>query len=482
MLIVAIAPLVTISLYSHPCADDYTYGLLTHKAWSSSHSLIEVIKQAFLQVKSSYHTWQGTHTSVFLMALSPAVFEGSVSYGASAWIMIFMLLISVISICDAVFVHVFGAKKWMSFFVAAVTSFWMLESMYSPVNGLFWFNGSVHYWFMHACMLICLSNIIKYWCEGQNKNHTSVKILHIISASFFAFICGGANYSTALLTGCILGLCVLLGIFIYKAFLQIIPLLIYSISFAISVLAPGNSVRGGYFEGKGAVDAIIEAFKLTLRDDVHWIDIQSGIILLMIIPFLYVIARGTDFSKKRWLPVISIPVSFGLHAVLNVPLFFAMGGAGIARQENICKLWFQLMVVINCFLVICAVRPWLDSMGEKMCVKVQENSGIRFVVIALSFYMILALLLGVHMKFSNKSIFQYSSYIAYVEIKNGEAADYYSTYEERLSILEKGNGDIILPEYNVRPYLLYLDDIDSNPTEWKNTSFANWYGVQSVAK
>lgn len=115
MLIVAIAPLVTISLYSHPCADDYTYGLLTHKAWSSSHSFIEVIKQAFLQVKSSYHTWQGTHTSVFLMALSPAVFEVSVSYGASAWIMIFMLLISVFSICDAVFVHVFGAKKWMSF-------------------------------------------------------------------------------------------------------------------------------------------------------------------------------------------------------------------------------------------------------------------------------------------------------------------------------------------------------------------------------
>lgn len=84
-----------------------------------------------------------------------------------------------------------------------------------------------------------------------------------------------------------------------------------------------------------------------------------------------------------------------------------------------------------------------------MCVNIQENSGIRFVVIALSFYMILALSLGVHMKFSNKSIFQYSSYIAYVEIKNGEAADYYSTYEERLSILEKGNRDIFLPEYNV---------------------------------
>lgn len=482
VLIAAIAPLVAVSLYSHPCADDYTYGLLAHRAWGDSHSFFEVIKQAFLQVKDSYYSWQGTHTSIFLMALSPAVFEGSVSYGLSAWIMIFMLLISVISICDAVFVYVFGAKKWMSFFVAAVTAFWMLESMYSPVNGLFWFNGSVHYWFMHACMLILVSNILKYWSECKNKNRTAVKAVQIITASFFAFLCGGANYSTALLTGCILGLCVVFGVFLCKTFLQIIPFAVYGVSFAVSVLAPGNSVRGGYFEGKGAVDALIEAVKLALYDDVHWIDIQFWIILLLIIPVLYIISKRTDFSKKRWIPAVSIPVSLGLHAALNVPLFFAMGGGGVARQENICKLWFQLMVVMNCFLVICAIRPLFDGMIEKICTKAKGKNGAGFTVIALGFYMILALSLGVHMKLSDKSIFQYSSYIAYVEIKNGEAADYYSMYKERLEILKKEKGDVVLPEYNVRPYLLYMDDIESNPLDWKNTAFANWYGVNSVTK
>lgn len=64
MLIAAIAPLVAVSLYSHPCADDYTYGLLAHRAWGDSHSFFEVIKQAFLQVKDSYYSWQGTHTSI----------------------------------------------------------------------------------------------------------------------------------------------------------------------------------------------------------------------------------------------------------------------------------------------------------------------------------------------------------------------------------------------------------------------------------
>lgn len=482
MLIVAIVPLVIVSLYSHPCADDYTYGLLSHKVWVDSHSIIETIKQAFLQVKSSYYTWQGTHASIFFMALSPAVFEGSVSYGLSAWIMITVLIVSVISISDAFFVTIFGAKKWMSYFVALVTAFWMLESMYSPVNGLFWFNGSVHYWFMHGCMLICLSNILKVVGEGKNKNRAIIKVLHIIFASFFAFLCGGANYSTALLTGCILGLCVLLGFVLYKTFLMVIPLGVYIVSFAISALAPGNSIRGGYFEGKGPVEAIFEALKLTIYDDTHWIDLQLWIILLMILPVLYIMAKKTDFTKIRWLPIVSILISFGLHASLNVPLFFAMGGAGVARQENICKLWFQLMVVMNSFLIVCAIRPMIDCGVEKLSSKIHDKRGVKLAVITLLFYLGMALSIGVHMKLSDRSIFQYSSYIAYVEIRNGEATDFYSTYEERLKILEKEKGDVVLPEYSVRPYLLYMDDIESSVTDWKNTAFAKWYDVHSVTK
>lgn len=481
LLLVAIAPIIGVSMYSHPCADDYTYGLMSHRAWLNTHSIVETIKQAFLQVKSSYYTWQGTHTSIFLMAMSPAVFEGNVSYGLSAWIMISMLLVSVYSILNTVFVKIFNAPKWMNFFVASITSFWMLESMYSPVNGLFWFNGAVHYWFMHGCMLIMVSCILRYFFEKMHKNRTAMKVLYLAIASVMAYLCGGSNYSTALTTGCILGLCLILGIALCKCWLQIVPAFGYIISFAISVVAPGNSVRSGRFDGKGPVSAVLEGISLALYDELHWIDLQFFIILLMLIPILYLMARKTDFTKKRWLPILSILISFGLHATLNVPLFFAMGGGGLARQENICKLWYQLMVVINCFLIICAVRPLLDGVIEKIYSRVSSKPSLKS-LIAISFYFIMMLSIVAHMKLSDKSIFQYSSYIAYVELRNGEAGEFYSVYEQRMNILKSENGDVTLPEYTVKPYLLYLDDIDADPMDWKNTAYANWYGVSSVKR
>lgn len=481
LLLVAIAPIIGVSTYSHPCADDYTYGMMSHSAWLNTHSVVETIKQAFLQVKDSYYTWQGTHTSIFLMAMSPAVFEGTVSYGLSAWIMIIMLLVSVNSILNTVFVKIFNAPKWMSFFVASITSFWMLESMYSPVNGLFWFNGAVHYWFMHGCMLISTSCVLNYFCERMHKNRTAIKVLYLVLATFMAYFCGGSNYSTALVTGCIMGLCLILGIVLCKCFLQIIPTFSYLISFAISVAAPGNAVRSGRFEGKGPVSAVLEGIKLALYDELHWIDIQFFFILLIILPILYLMARKTDFTKIRWIPIISILISFGLHAAFNIPLFYAMGGGGLARQENICKLWFQLMVVINIFLIICSIRPLVDGAIEKIYSKVGSKAGLKTLIVV-SFYFLLMISIVAHMKISNKSIFQYSSYIAYVELRNGEAREFYSVYEERMDMLKSEKGDVTLPEYTVKPYLLYLDDIDSDPMDWKNMAYASWYEVNSVRR
>lgn len=481
-LIIAIIPLVKVAKYTHPCADDYTYGFLTHEAWTTTHSITKTIGQALSQVKETYNTWQGTHSSIFLMALSPAVFEGDISYGMSAWIMIGILLISVFCILHAFFVRFIGIGVAKSAFVSAITCFWMLESIYSPVNGLFWFNGSVHYWFMHGCMLLSISNIVCFFAERRKKNRTAVKLLNIALSSFFAFMCGGANYSTALLTGCILALLVLCGIVFLKVYLQIAPFVLYLASFAISILAPGNSKRGSNFAGKGPLESIVEAFKLALYDATHWVDLQTVIIVLMLLPVLFTMSKKLDLKGRLWLPVISIIISFGLHASMYVPLFFAMGGGGIERQENICKLWFELMVVINLFLIISAVRPFIEKHVDCLAKRADSKSGLRALVISLSFYIVLVGGLLLHMKLSDRSIFQYSSYIAYVELKNGEAKEYYSTYEKRLEQISEGNPDVVLEDYSVKPYLLYFDDITSDVYDWKNAAYARWYGLNSVRK
>jgi len=485
LLLVAILPLVYISRYSHPCADDYTYGRLTHAAWQETHSLFPTIKQAFEQVKISYNTWQGTYSSIFLMSLSPAVFEDSISYGMTSVLMLAMLLASVFCITYSVFVKIVKTQRWKWFFIAALTSFWMIESMHSPVNGIYWFNGSVHYFFMHAIMLFMITCSLNYCIEKREKNRLAAKIIYIALTAIFTVFCGGANYSTALLGICVLALMLLGDCILSKKFsLLAIPLVTYIAAFLTSIVAPGNSVRSSKFDGKGPIFAILESMKLAIKDDLTWTDLQFVIIILLALPVLYNITKYVKITIKWWIPIASVILSYLFHSVLNVPLFFAMGGGALARQENICKFWFQLMVMFNVFLIICAVKPLTDKILSKIAAKLikpkSSTSGFNPLPILIIFYVLMFGIMLVHVKKSPKCIYQYSSYVAYSQYRSGEILEYEAIYQERMSIIESDAADIILPAYTSKPYLLYFDDITSDPYDWRNTAFAQWYGKNSV--
>ena len=92
LLLIAIIPLVIIGFYAHPCADDYSYGYYTHGFWSTTGSLSETLRWACHQVKATYDTWQGTFSSVFLMALSPAIW-GEGYYFLTSIIMLTMIIV-----------------------------------------------------------------------------------------------------------------------------------------------------------------------------------------------------------------------------------------------------------------------------------------------------------------------------------------------------------------------------------------------------
>ena len=55
-------------------------------AWKETHSLLQVLKGAMITVKKMVG-WQGTFSSIFVMALQPAIF-GEDGYRMVPWIMI----------------------------------------------------------------------------------------------------------------------------------------------------------------------------------------------------------------------------------------------------------------------------------------------------------------------------------------------------------------------------------------------------------
>ena len=66
LFLLSLIPLLAISFYNRPAADDYSFGILTVHTWRETGSIWQTILTAFSQVKKTYLDWQGTFSAVFL--------------------------------------------------------------------------------------------------------------------------------------------------------------------------------------------------------------------------------------------------------------------------------------------------------------------------------------------------------------------------------------------------------------------------------
>ena len=71
--VVSLIPIILLSTYNFPCADDLGYSIYTRHAWVDTHNLFSVLGAAGRKVAESYQIWQGTWASIFLMALQPGI-------------------------------------------------------------------------------------------------------------------------------------------------------------------------------------------------------------------------------------------------------------------------------------------------------------------------------------------------------------------------------------------------------------------------
>lgn len=56
-------PLLLLSLYNHPSADDYNYSDTTHQVWLVTKSFFQVFIQAIKESVHNWHSWQGLYSS-----------------------------------------------------------------------------------------------------------------------------------------------------------------------------------------------------------------------------------------------------------------------------------------------------------------------------------------------------------------------------------------------------------------------------------
>lgn len=480
--IASLIPLFMIGRYNYPVADDYTFGAACRNVWVEGHSVLAVIVRAATRAWEYYLEWAGCLSSSFFMALQPGVF------GESFYKLTPFLMIGIISLSTAYLMHVIFIKllKCNAYIINSITVFMlfvMVQCMPDPAEGLFWYNGAVHYTFMHGISLFFYGMLISSLIEKDKRK----KCRGFIFASILGCVVGLGNYLTALNVGIVFAFFIF-SFIILKKFneqkLILIPAVFFYLSFIINVTAPGNSVREAASDGMNPVKAIFASFYYVLD---YCLGDWSGWVVL-----IFVIITATLFWNASWdvdfkfpCPIFVILLNYCILAAMITPPLFGTGNIEAGRIKSLIYIMYILLLT----LTVCYVTGWArrkiavsgentkgTSGADGIVTKDLLTSNSKFVVTVCIIFFLFASILCVIPEHE-----YYTCSMAAVDILNGNAAAYGEAMQERVEVYNASTGvDVEVDPLPIKPKLLCTSDISEDINDWVNVGVCRFYGLNSV--
>lgn len=512
----SMVPIWYLARYIVPGCDDYTYGVKTHAAWLATHSVWEVLKAAAQTTAEYWHQWQGTYSSIFLMTLSPGI-GNEKWYFLTTFIMTGMLGLSVFALVWVVLKkyvcmagHIAdssrgkkitsvqgGGSGYQIGICVIVLLFLSFQTMVAPADGLYWYNGALHYVFMESVLFFQMAALLS--CrKAQTKG---ARTGWLCLSCFLAFVLGGAN----LLSG--LQSCILTALLLFysllmiglskkqsagSCFLQqvyrraketceaekkqlwvILPLLIDLVGFGFNVLAPGNTIRETTAEGMGAVKAIIMSFYWAAVFVTEWITpiVLAGFVLLC--PVIWKLVKKSEAHFFH--PVIAVFFGYCVFAAMFTPTLFATSSEGPDRCKNVMRVVLYLLVFFN---MVNTFGYFAGKKEESLLVRLAKEVDQKYLLwlVCGIFWMGAIFVLP-----ANKNT--YISISAVRSIVNGEAAQYYAENAERLALYnDESLQDVTITYLNAKPYLLFKADVGNEGSQdyWINISIVDYYKKNSL--
>lgn len=476
MVLLSFVPLLFISKYNHMSADDYAYGSNAHAVWEETGSLTETIKTAGATVVDYYGRWQGTFSSIFLMALQPGVF-GEQYYPVGAVFLICLFAVSFYIFGHVMLTRLLGVDIYQAGIVTLLMLLVCTQWMQDPVQAFYFYNAGVHYIFMFSMVLLALS------LQVLVITGTKRRIVYTVIASLLAFIIGGGNYVTAFFY-LLLYVTILAVIFFLEwvkkrkksaVLLQIIPLITLVCSFLISVMAPGNTVRGDKFEDITPVGAIGLAFQYSIEGCNVWMTLSIVCVFLFMLPLVVAMVQKTDFTFP--LPGLVVIYAYCLFAAMYAPTCYALGFPGAGRCRNIYRMVYYLMLLFDMIYVCGYVSCKLKKSGFYEAVKkafdyFKKRIWISYGAVILAFLLLIVL---------TDDWNSYASLSAVKSVWAKEAQLYHVQSLEREEMLRTTKEKKVeVQSTTAHPHLLFFDDITTDSSDWRNKNMAKWYGKKKV--
>lgn len=462
ILVVSVIPLMILGRYNHALGDDFDYGQYAKIALDNG-SFFSAIAEAAKGTANQYNIWQGTYSAMFLMHLPPQIF-GDFFYKFYPTILIGTLVASVFVLMHPLIIKVMKAPAEMWLIISSVIAFVFVEQVPLMGETFYWYNGSMYYTGFFALTLIFFGLLIRFLLDE--------KIVYIAVLSLLGLFIAGANYASLIPSLIIMVLIIALLIIKKNSKKRIIGAAFITafmlIGLAISVLAPGNSLRQDTSFGTSPVKAVLKSLLQAFNYLRGWNSVWMYLGLLLITPIFIMIIRRMNFDFK--LPLLFCVFDFGILASASCPTFYAQNNGGAARVFDLS--WYMLVLFVY--------SAWFYLLGWSVKhLKVNDRAMvIRGCSAVVLFFVLLSIFNPPH-----KSYIQLNSVQAIIAMANGDAASYEAQYQERVKMIESDEQDLVFTKYDVPDslmYVLYLGDLSDNPSDLGNVAFANYYHKKSV--
>lgn len=471
----SLLPLIYCSFFDYATGDDLWEGAAVYLVLQSDGSIKELISAVIHQFKMDYMGWQGNWSSSILWYFSPNVF-GEKAYIVTPWIGLF-------SIC-AGYWYCLGHfnRKYLhlkrEFYLILYSIITMISIHYMPYirGGIFWYSGMINYTFPYGLVLAILVWIDKFLENGKKRYLTFL----IIALSFL----GGSGYLSIVLTAEAFFLVISINLFSKcserrkRAALLMIPFLLLLIGFTISVLSPGNAVRGGeeYYFGWNKVfytltESIIQGVIAVPKT------LWRAKVMILLFP---IIVLGTwenldlNSSKIQFkYPIPAVLFMFLISCSVYAPGIYANNELSGGVYDTIFYV-FVLWYVFSIVYVTGSIKKWWDKREGEIPSWLQiDRNRLRAVAFSVVF---LVYILG-NPVFLNHSAFRTCvNYIA-----SGQLKDFEYQMQERLAILHNpAIKDVVLPGMNDEQGPFMHMPLTEDPQNYTNVSTARYYGKNSV--
>ncbi len=472
--IISLIPILWLSFYCHPHSDDFAYGYLVHHAVFSGGGAREVLAAAFETVRSFYFRWQGTFAAIFLFAIQPGAFSES-AYFLTVFIIIGSLSISTFVLMHFVYCRLLGGRGSEAVILSALMLFLSIQMVTDQAEAFYWFNGASYYAVFYSLSLLFFAGIGTLILDSPKKPHPVLTVCCLL----LAFLIGGGNYSTALTTSFMLFvLCAALFYFKNPArFKTLVILFVLLVSFAVSILAPGNAVRAAAESSISPVAAILLSLANAVIWIMSWVNLPQMVLFAIAAVFFYRLPKCSFLTFRH--PVLASILIFGFYASQYTPPLYAMGYIGSGRQINIyCYSSYWCILIMLYYWV-----TWFKTAHKDFCAEhfAFGSHSLRAPAFLLCVVMLAVGLMGPEDPLP--SLQRLSSGKALTAVLNGTAREYDQAYQERLELLTTPSEICYLPTRlpSCPPFADdFLASSEDESSYWYNQNMARYYGHEKV--